>query len=69
MIEFDTTGLEGMSLTLNLAKCDFGKAVVTYLGKQVGQGQVCPLLAKVQAILDFHGPETQQNVWLLSSSL
>lgn len=23
------------SLTLNLAKCEFGKAVVTYLGKQV----------------------------------
>ncbi|KAL0151447.1 hypothetical protein M9458_053233 [Cirrhinus mrigala] len=26
------------SLTLNLAKCEFGKATVTYLGRQVGQG-------------------------------
>jgi len=32
--------LEDASLTLNLAKCEFGKATVTYLGKQVGQGQV-----------------------------
>ena len=41
------------SLTLNLSKCEFGKAVVTYLGKQVGQGQVCPVRVKVQAIVDF----------------
>ncbi len=27
------------SLTLNLAKCEFAKGVVTYLGKQVGQGE------------------------------
>ncbi|KAI3366609.1 hypothetical protein L3Q82_009298, partial [Scortum barcoo] len=45
--------LEGASLMLNLAKFEFGKAVVTYLGKQVGQGQVRPVSAKVQAILDF----------------
>lgn len=30
--------LQAASLTLNLAKCEFGKAIVTYLGKQVGQG-------------------------------
>lgn len=28
------------SLTLHLAKCEFGKATVTYLGKEVGRGQV-----------------------------
>ena len=28
--------LEGANLTLNLAKCEFGKAIVTYLGEQVG---------------------------------
>lgn len=50
--------LEAASLTLNLAKCEFGKAVVTYLGKQVGQGQVRPLSAKVKAILEFPVPET-----------
>ncbi|KAI2644852.1 Retrovirus-related Pol polyprotein from transposon 17.6 [Labeo rohita] len=41
------------SLTLNLAKCEFGKATVTYLGRQVGQGEVRLVLAKVQAIEQF----------------
>lgn len=50
------------SLTLNLAKCEFGKAVVTYLGKQVGQGRVCPVTAKVQAILDFPAPQTRREL-------
>lgn len=31
--------LADASLTLNLAKCEFWKATVTYLGKQVGHGQ------------------------------
>lgn len=47
------------SLTLNLAKCEFGKATVTYLGKQVGQGQVRPLDAKVTAILSLPTPTTR----------
>ncbi|KAL0175369.1 hypothetical protein M9458_031337, partial [Cirrhinus mrigala] len=34
------------SLTLNLTKCEFAKAIVTYLGKRVGQGQVRPVEAK-----------------------
>ncbi len=49
------------SLTLNLAKCEFGKAVVTYLGKQVGQGQVCPINAKVEAIVNFPVPKPDGN--------
>ncbi|KAF7641069.1 hypothetical protein LDENG_00296330, partial [Lucifuga dentata] len=39
------------NLTLNLAKCEFGKATVIYLGKQVGHGQVRPVDAKVTAVL------------------
>ncbi len=39
------------SLTLNLAKCEFAKGIVTYLGKQVGQGMVKPVEAKISAIL------------------
>lgn len=54
--------LEGANLTLNLAKCEFGKATVTYLGKQVGQGDVRPLTAKVQVILDFPIPETRHQL-------
>lgn len=36
------TMLESACLTLNLVKCESGKAVVNYLGNQVGQ--VCPLV-------------------------
>ncbi len=35
--------LETASLTLNLAKCEFAKGTITYLGKQVGQGLVKPI--------------------------
>lgn len=45
------------SLTLNLATCEFGKAVVTYFGKMVGQGRVCPVTARVQAVVDFPAPQ------------
>lgn len=46
--------LANASLTLILKKkCEFVKAVVTYLGKKVGQGQVKPVEAKVEAILKF----------------
>ena len=30
--------LQAASLTVNLAKCEFGKTTVTYLGKEVGRG-------------------------------
>lgn len=50
------------SLTLNLAKCEFGKATVTYLGKQVGFGQVRPVEAKVAAILDYPSPATRREL-------
>lgn len=54
--------LEAASLTLNLAKCEFGKAVVTYLGKQVGQGCVRPVSAKVEAILQFPQPTNKREL-------
>lgn len=63
--------LRRASLTFDLAKCEFGKAVVTYLGKVVGQGEVRTLSAKVQAIFDFPQPKKQAaapqvsgHVWL-----
>ncbi len=34
-------------LTVNLAKCEFAKATVVYLGREVGHGSVCPLQEKV----------------------
>ncbi len=56
------TRLLNASLTLNLIKCEYAKATVTYLGKQVGQGQVRPVAQKVQAIVDFSMPQTKRKL-------
>ena len=44
-------------LTVNLAKTEFCYATVTFLGYLVGQGQVKPLEAKVNAISEFPVPK------------
>lgn len=51
--------LSAASLTLNLAKYEFGQGTVTYLGRQVGGGKVRPVEAKVSAIIQFLAPETR----------
>lgn len=50
------------NLTVNLAKCEFAKATVTYLGKVVGQGHVRPVDAKVSAITEFPAPTTKKEL-------
>ena len=50
------------NLTINIAKCEFAKGTVTYLGKVVGQGQVCPVRAKVIAIDQFPTPTTKKEL-------
>lgn len=47
-------------LTLNLAKCDFAKVVVIYLGKKVGHGQIRPV--EVSAILEFPVPLNKREL-------
>lgn len=54
--------LKAANLTLNLAKCEFGCATVTYLGKEVGSGKVHPLNSKVEAILQFPVPENKREL-------
>ncbi|KAL1281191.1 hypothetical protein QQF64_015791 [Cirrhinus molitorella] len=54
--------LSAESLTLNLKKCEFAKASVTYLGKQVGNGQVRPLDGKIAAILEYPIPTTRREL-------
>lgn len=54
--------LSEASLTVNLAKCDFARATVTYLGKVVGSGEVRPLNAKVQAIQEYSAPTTKREL-------
>ncbi len=58
----DLECLRNANLTLNLSKCEFGCATVTYLGKEVGNGQVRPLNSKVQAILDFPVPTSKKEI-------
>lgn len=41
------------NLILNLSKCEFGQATVTYMGKVVGHGHVPPVGAKVEAVVNF----------------
>ncbi|KAJ8346467.1 hypothetical protein SKAU_G00278680 [Synaphobranchus kaupii] len=49
-------------LTVNLAKCDFAKATVQYLGKIVGQGQVKPVEAKRPLSLSPKSPTTPPSL-------
>ncbi len=50
------------NLTLNLTKCDFCHAKVTYLGKEVGQGTVRPVKSKVYAIIAFPSPKSKREL-------
>ena len=47
------------NLTINLMKSDFGQA--TYLGYIVGQGQVKPVTAKIDAINEFPVATNKKN--------
>lgn len=49
-------------LTVNLAKCEFARATVTYLGRVVGQGHVAPVQAKVRAVEHFPRPTTKKEL-------
>ena len=54
--ELSLTDLVKLKLTVNLAKSEFCHANLTFLGHVVGQGQVKPVEAKVEAISDFPVP-------------
>ena len=46
------------SPNLNLSKCEFAKAAITHLEKEVGQGQVRPIAAKIRAVAQYPAPTT-----------
>jgi hypothetical protein len=54
--------LRKAGLTINLAKCEFGQATVTFLGHVVGQGQVKTIDAKIEAICNFPKPVTRKEL-------
>ena len=49
-------------LTISLSKSEFGQAQVTYLGQFVGQGEVKPVSAKVEAIANFPRLESKKQL-------
>lgn len=53
--------LEQVFDRLAQANCDFGKATVTYLGRQVVQGQVRPVDTKAEAIAGWSVPTTRKD--------
>jgi hypothetical protein len=53
--------LNDAKLTINLLKSEFGCGHVTYLGHVVGQGQVKPVEAKVEAISMFPQPASKKH--------
>ena len=54
--------LSQAGLTLNLAKSKFNKGTVTYLGHIVGDGNVRPKGANVDAIVKFPVPQSRRQV-------
>ena len=54
--------LSGAKLTIDLSKSEFGQAKVTYLGHVVGQGQVKPVSAEVEAMANFPRPENKNQL-------
>ena len=49
------------NVTLNLAKCEFGKATVKYLSHEIGNGLVKPLECHIDSIKNFSKPQTKKD--------
>ena len=47
------------ALTVNLTKSEFGYAHISFLGHVVGQREITPVMAKVEAITSFPAPQTK----------
>ena len=54
--------LSEAKLTVNLSKSKFGHAEVTFLGHVLGNGQVKPTGAKIQALLEYPVPQNKQEL-------
>ena len=54
--------LSDAKLTVNLCKCEFRKATVTFLRHVVEQGNVKPVVAKVKAICEFPVPKGKKQL-------
>ena len=50
------------NLTVNLTKSEFGHIHITFLGYVVGQEEITPVMAKVEAITCFPAPQTKREL-------
>lgn len=50
------------TLTLNLAKCEFAKTTVTYLGWEVRHGQAQPINDEIVVINEYPKPKTRHGL-------
>jgi len=57
-----STRLAEANLTVSLKKSEFGHAHVAYLGYVAGQGQVRPVMSKVEAIQNFQVPDNKKEL-------
>ena len=54
------------NLTVNLTKSEFGHADISFLGHVVGQREITPVMAKVEAITSFPAPQTKRGSYVFS---
>jgi len=54
--------LRDANLTVNLLNNEFCQARVVFLGHVIGQGEIAPVLAKVQAISTFPAPSNKHEL-------
>lgn len=54
--------INAVGLTLNLQKCEWAKQKTSYLGFQLGRGEVRPQVDKVEAIRNSPRPQTKTQV-------
>ena len=56
------SAVKDAGLVINLAKCEFARAKVIYLGHEVGFGKIAPKDSNVLSILNFPMPTTRKEV-------
>ena len=54
--------IQEAKLTIKVSECLVGQPCIVYLGREVGNGKICPLEAKIQSVMEWEVPTTQTEV-------